>query len=312
VPGKERTSLYLCAAQRHPALGEARSLPRVFALGLGRLMKIRYGFEMELEFGQPAAVVTLLDVHPSQTSQIIRQSDFVVSQPIKVETFHDCHGNVARRLCVDAGILSFWLSGVIENDGCPDLVDRDAGVLPVADLPHDVLPFLLGSRYCETDLLSDFAWGAFGAIGGGGAKVQAICDFVHQRLTFSYPNARATRTASQAMEERSGVCRDFSHLAIALCRSLNIPARYCNGYLGDIGVPADPMPMDFNAWFEAYLGGRWYTFDARHNMPRIGRILVARGRDAMDAPMVTSYGPHRLLRFNVITEEVIENRAAAA
>jgi transglutaminase-like putative cysteine protease len=170
----------------------------------------------------------------------------------------------------------------------------------------------MASRYCESDLLSNLAWSRFGSIQGGWAKVQAICDYVHEHLRFSYPEAREARTAAQAIEERSGVCRDFTHLAIALCRAMNIPARFCNGYLGDIGVPPDPAPMDFNAWFEAYLGGRWHTFDARHNQPRIGRILVSRGRDAADVAMITSFGPHLLPRFTVITEEVSENVTLAA
>jgi transglutaminase-like putative cysteine protease len=160
--------------------------------------------------------------------------------------------------------------------------------------------------------LSDFAWANFGAVSGGWAKVQTICDFVHQRLRFSYPEARPTRTANEALAEGVGVCRDFTHLAIALCRCLNIPARYCNGYLGDIGVPPDPAPMDFNAWFEAFLGGRWFTFDARHNQPRIGRILIARGRDAADIPMIASFGPHSLTRFTVVTEEIKEPASIAA
>ncbi len=176
----------------------------------------------------------------------------------------------------------------------------------MSQLPVETLPFLLASRYCETEFLNQTAWAQFGHIQGGWARVQAICDFVHEHLTFGYPNARATRTAFEAFNERVGVCRDFTHLAVALCRCLNIPARYCNGYLGDIGIPADPSPMDFNAWFEAYLGGQWYVFDARHNMPRIGRITVARGRDAMDIPMLHTFGTHTLRRFEVITEEVVE------
>jgi transglutaminase-like putative cysteine protease len=196
------------------------------------------------------------------------------------------------------------LEGVVHNDGLPDPIVQDAEQMPVSSLPVDTLPFLLASRYCETELLNSTAWCHFGGIKGGWARVQAICDFVHDRLVFSYPNARSTRTALEAFNERTGVCRDFTHLAVTLCRCMNIPARYCNGYLGDIGVPSDPSPMDFNAWFEAYVGGRWYTFDARHNVPRIGRILVARGRDAMDIPMLHTFGPHALRTFKVITEEV--------
>jgi transglutaminase-like putative cysteine protease len=185
-------------------------------------------------------------------------------------------------------------------------------VSSVSELPPDALPFLRPSRYCETDLLADFAWANFGAINGGWARVQAVCDFVHARLRFSYPQARPTRTANEALAEGVGVCRDFTHLAVALCRCLNIPARYCNGYLGDIGVPPDPAPMDFNAWFEAFLGGRWFTFDARHNQPRIGRILISRGRDAADIPMIATFGSHRLTRFTVVTEEIKEPASIAA
>jgi transglutaminase-like putative cysteine protease len=213
---------------------------------------------------------------------------------------------------VGAGATQLSCHGVMADHGLADPVELDAPLVPVADLPPETLPFLLASRYCETDLLGSFAWWKFGGIQGGWARVQAICDFVHDHITFGYGNARATRTAMEAFEECVGVCRDFTHLAVTLCRCLNIPARYCNGYLGDIGVPPDPAPMDFNAWFEAYIGGRWYTFDARHNVPRIGRILVARGRDAMDIPMLQSFGPHFLRRFEVTTEEVPDLSYAVA
>jgi transglutaminase-like putative cysteine protease len=215
-------------------------------------------------------------------------------------------------LTAPAGVASLRLQGVFRTDGREDEVDTAAEVVPVSNLPLDALPFLRPSRYCETDLLSDFAWANFGGVEGGWARVQAVCDFVHGRLRFSYPEARPTRTANEALAEGVGVCRDFTHLAIALCRCLNIPARYCNGYLGDIGVPPDPAPMDFNAWFEVYLGGRWFTFDARHNQPRIGRILIARGRDAADIPMIASFGSHWLTRFAVVTEEIKEHAAIAA
>jgi hypothetical protein len=215
------------------------------------------------------------------------------------EGFVDDSGNIVRRLSAPAGAVSLRLQCVFRSDGREDDTDVAAEAVAALDLPADTLPFLRASRYCETDLLSDFAWANFGVISGGWARVQAICDFVHRRLQFSYAHARAMRTASEALAEGVGVCRDFTHLAVALCRCLNIPARYCNGYLGDIGVPSDPAPMDFNAWFEAFLGGRWFTFDARHNQPRIGRILIARGRDAADIPMITTFGPHRLTRFAV-------------
>jgi transglutaminase-like putative cysteine protease len=275
-------------------------------------MFIRYGFDIELELYQPTTIVTAMDIHPSRRHDIIRESELVISQPKPVEKFTDTFGNVCRRIQAEPGQLALWIDGIVRDSGQLDEVDPSAGLMPPQDLPPEVLPFLLASRYCETDLLAGFAWANFGNIAGGWAKVQAICDFVHGHLVFSYPNAKPTRTAFQAMEERIGVCRDFTHLAITLCRCLNIPARYCNGYLGDIGVPPDPAPMDFNAWFEAYLGGRWYTFDARHNQPRIGRILIARGRDATDVAMITSFGSHGLSRFVVTTEEVHDMAQSAA
>ena len=192
----------------------------------------------------------------------------------------------------------------IEDSGEPDEVNTLAQETPVAGPAATTCScYLLGSRYCETDHLSDLAWSLFGHLPAGWARVQAIVDYVHNRLSFGYGYARATRTAAQAHEERVGVCRDFAHLAITLCRCMNIPARYVNGYLGDIGVPPDPAPMDFNAWFEAFLDGKWYTFDARHNMPRIGRVVIARGRDATDVPLLHSFGPHRLTMFKVWTYE---------
>jgi transglutaminase-like putative cysteine protease len=274
-------------------------------------MRIRYGFNIEIELTQPAAVVTAMDVHSSARGNILREGDFHVSQPVSVGTFTDPQGNVLRRFNAQPGRINLDLDGIYECDGRPDIIDVNADITPVNELPLDVLPFLQGSRYCETDLLTDLAWSQFGGIQGGWAKVQAVCDFVHNRLYFNYQNARSTRTAAQALEEGTGVCRDFTHLAMTICRCLNIPARYCNGYLGDIGVPPDPAPMDFNAWFEAYLGGRWYTFDPRHNIPRIGRILIAHGRDAMDIPMLMSYGPHWLNKFTVTTEEITHVPVAA-
>jgi transglutaminase-like putative cysteine protease len=275
-------------------------------------MQIRYGFDIELELFQPTTIVTVMDVHPSRRSDVVEESGLHCNQDIRFEKFIDGFGNVSRRINADAGTLAIKLQGLVNDTGLHDPVAANAAQTSVSMLPADVLPFLAASRYCETDLLSNFAWRQFGSINGGWAKVQAVCDYVNERLNFSYPNARETRTAAQALEERSGVCRDFTHLAVTLCRSLNIPARFCNGYLGDIGVPPDPSPMDFNAWFEAYLDGQWYTFDARHNEPRIGRILISRGRDAADVAMITTFGPHRLPKFTVITEEIQSALSIAA
>jgi transglutaminase-like putative cysteine protease len=274
-------------------------------------MHIRYGVDIALDLAQPATVLAMVDVH-SDLRRCVVEKELEVAPATAVESFVDDSGNIVRRLSAPAGLLSLRLQGIFRSDGREDEVDAAADAVAAPDLPPDTLPYLRPSRYCETDLLSDFAWTNFGAISGGWARVQAICDFVHQRLRFSYPEARPTRTASEALTEGVGVCRDFTHLAVALCRCLNIPARYCNGYLGDIGVPPDPAPMDFNAWFEAFLGDRWFTFDARHNQPRIGRILISRGRDAADIPMITSFGSHVLTRFAVVAEEIKESVAAAA
>ena len=275
-------------------------------------MHIRYGFDISVDLTQPTTILAMMDVHSDCRHGVVEEAEIELDPAMPIERFADDNGNVVRRLFAPAGTASLRLQGVFRSDGRADDVDTSAEALPVSDLPPDTLPFLRPSRYCETELLSDFAWAKFGGISGGWDRVQAICDFVHQRLRFSYPEARPTRTASDALAEGVGVCRDFTHLAVALCRCLNIPARYCNGYLGDIGVPPDPAPMDFNAWFEAFLGGRWFTFDARHNQPRIGRILIARGRDAADIPMIATFGPHRLSQFSVVTEEIKEPASLAA
>jgi len=269
-------------------------------------MRIRYGFNIEIDVTQPTTILTAMDVEQSRHADIVHEGPLKTAGVTRGEHYTDPFGNLCRRLIAVPGTVSLALEGVIEDSGRPDPVAPDAGLIDVADLPVETLPFLLASRYCETEFLSQTAWSLFGHIQGGRARVQAICDFVHEHLTFGYPNARATRTAFEAFNERVGVCRDFTHLAVALCRCMNIPARYCNGYLGDIGIPPDPAPMDFNAWFEAYLGDRWHVFDARHNVPRIGRITVARGRDAMDIPMLQTFGLHTLRRFEVVTEEVMD------
>jgi transglutaminase-like putative cysteine protease len=219
--------------------------------------------------------------------------------------YRDLFGNAALRFVAPAGDISIWGDGTVVDDGAPDPIFLDAIEILVEDLPNDCLVYLLGSRYCETDRLSQIAWDLFGHVSPGWGRVQAICNFVNQHINFSYRDADATRTAFEAYQEGVGVCRDYAHLAIALCRCMNIPARYVNGYLGDIGVPILD-PMDFSAWIEVYLGGRWMTFDPRNNVPRIGRIVVARGRDAVDVPLINSFGPHLLKSFRVWTYEVAD------
>lgn len=275
-------------------------------------MQIRYGYRIELVCQQDLPLITLLDVHPSRRHDLIRPDEMVATSllnpsiDVPVSQYLDQFGNICRRLVAPAGGVLLQSEGVVHDSGEPDPVHPSAREVPPSRLPDEALVYLMGSRYCETDKLSGQAWSLFGHIAPGWQRVQAVVDFVHNHITFGYHFARATRTAAEAFDERIGVCRDFAHLAVALCRCLNIPARYCNGYLGDIGVPRDPSPMDFNAWFEVFLDGRWYTFDARHNMARIGRVVIARGRDATDVAMVNSFGQHGLQRFEVITEEIDE------
>ncbi len=267
-------------------------------------MLIRYGYSLTLATDYDTPVVTLLDIHPDRRGDVLAERPVRTSPIVPGTTFHDSFGNICRRFKVPAGTFTLSAGGVIVDTGQADAVAPDAEEIPVDRLPDSTLVFLLGSRYCETDQLSQMAWDLFGSVQPGWTRVQAIADYVHDRITFGYGHARSTRTALEAHRERVGVCRDFAHLAIALCRCMNIPARYVNGYLGDIAVPAVPDPMDFSAWFEVFLGGRWYTFDARHNRPRVGRIVIARGRDATDVPLIHSFGPHQLVDFSVVTEEV--------
>jgi transglutaminase-like putative cysteine protease len=264
-------------------------------------MLIRYGYEMTFEVSQATPMICLLTIH-SERSGDIRRESFQTTPEVPVTSYFDLFGNACRRFVVPREGLTLTADGIIADSGLHDVVVPDAAEVPVAQLPDECLVYLLGSRYCETDRLSQIAWDMFGTTKPGWSRVQAICDFVQSHLTFGYQHARATRTAFDAYNERLGVCRDFAHLALTLTRCMNIPARYVNGYLGDIGIPPEPFPMDFSAWFEAYLGGRWYTFDARHNIPRIGRIVLARGRDATDIPLVHSFGPHTLKGFKVWTD----------
>ncbi|MCO5071592.1 MAG: transglutaminase family protein [Rhizobiaceae bacterium] len=262
-------------------------------------MHIRLGYEIAIECSAPTPVISMLDVNGDRQFQIQRQTRFLTTPNVPVSTYEDSFGNTCRRFMAPAGGIRILYDAVIEDSGLPDEVNTLANETPVERLPNEALIYLLGSRYCETDHLSDKAWSLFGHLPTGFARVQAIVDYVHSHLSFSYGYARSTRTAAQAYEERVGVCRDFAHLAIALCRCMNIPARYVNGFLGDIGVPQDPAPMDFSAWMEVFLDGKWYTFDARHNTPRIGRVVIARGRDATDVPLLHTFGPHRLTTFKV-------------
>lgn len=275
------------------------------------IMLIKAGFEIALDLQAPAAIIVMLYLDPGRDASVRQTGRLAIDPAFPLEEFTDIFGNRCGRTFAPAGRIAFRNDMVVEDSGEPDPQAPHAVQHAVQDLPADTLTFLMSSRYCEVDSeLNQLAWQQFGQGPTGWARVQAVCDFVHAHLKFDYLQARATRTALEAYQERTGVCRDFTHLAITFCRSLNIPARYATGFLGDIGVPPVDDPMDFSAWFEVYLGDRWHAFDARHNMPRIGRIVMAKGRDAADCAITTTFGPHQLAVFKVWTDEVPATREA--
>jgi transglutaminase-like putative cysteine protease len=267
-------------------------------------MQINIGFEMIYDCPQPTPMLFTLHVHDTRAADLVNRDDLVFEPPVPIAEYRDSFGNRCTRLVAPAGRLRVCADACVNDSGLSDPVVPEARQLAVPDLPDETLLFLLGSRYCETDRLSATAWNLFAQAPTGWGRVQAICDFVHRHLVFGYEHAVPTRTALEAYSEQRGVCRDFTHLAVAFCRCMNIPARYCTGYLGDIGISAQDAPMDFAAWFEAYLDGRWYTFDPRNNTPRIGRVLIARGRDAADVALSTAFGVNTLAGFRVRTDEV--------
>jgi transglutaminase-like putative cysteine protease len=275
-------------------------------------MRIRVGYEFIYSFLQPTPMVLTVSIHYSRASDVIIPDLLATDPSVPVVGYRDGFGNWCSRITAPPGRIRITSSGMVRDSGLPDVVVPGAQQHDVKDLPEETLVFVLGSRYCETDLLSEVAWQLFGQSQRGWPRVQAICDYVHNHITFDYQRARPTRTAWEAYNERSGVCRDFAHLAIAFCRCLNIPARYCTGYLGDTGtLPPYGVP-DFAAWMEVYIGGGWYIFDPRNNVPRIGRVLIARGRDAADVAIATTFGPNTLESFKVWTDEVAESRTATA
>lgn len=267
-------------------------------------LRIRVGFEMEYECPAPTPMILALNIHYSRSGDLVYPDHLITQPSVPMTAYRDLFGNWCTRLVAPTGKFVMRTNVLINDSGLPDAVAHEAMQVPVECLPESTLVYLLGSRYVETDQLADIAWSHFGGGLTGWARVQAICDFVHNHITFGYQFARRTRTAWEAYREGQGVCRDYAHLAIAFCRCMNIPARYCTGYLGDIRIPAVPAPMDFAGWFEAYLGDRWYTFDARNNTPRIGRVLMARGRDACDVALISTFGPNTLQRFEVWADEV--------
>lgn len=275
-------------------------------------MLIRIGYEIIFDSPAPVPMILMLYTHPSRAGTIKRPDQLRLDPDIPIEEFTDGFGNRCGRIVAPLGRLRLWNDALVEDSGQPDRVNWNAQQHPVPDLPAETLQYLLGSRYCEVDRLSDVAWNLFGQSSPGWDRVQAICDWVHSNIRYGYEYARSTKTAYDVYTERTGVCRDFTHLAITFCRCLNIPARYATGYLGDIGVAPLPTPMDFHAWFEVFLDGQWYAFDARHNVPRVGRVLMARGRDAVDVALTTSFGQNKLVKFTVWADESEHELYAAA
>jgi transglutaminase-like putative cysteine protease len=273
-------------------------------------MRIKAGYEILYNCPHDTPMILMVHVHYSRAADIVVPDQLITDPFVPVTAHRDVHGNWCSRIVAPAGRIRLSSNVIVKDRGEPDPVVAFAPQHQVRDLPEDALAFLLGSRYCETDLLSEAAWGLFSQTPLGWSRVQAICDFVHNHIAFSYGDARPTRTAWEAFRERKGVCRDYAHLAVAFCRCMNIPARYCTGYLGDMGTPPPYGVGDFAAWFEAYLGGAWHTFDPRNNVPRIGRVLMARGRDAADVAIATTFGPATLESFRVWTDEIGDSASA--
>ncbi len=262
-------------------------------------MQLRIGYELAYDCPQPMPMILTLHVHWSRISDIVVPDHLVTRPAVPITAYRDSFGNWCSRIVAPAGSICLTADAVIRDSGAADPVFGDAQQHAVEDLPEEALLFLLGSRYCETDLLTQVAWDLFGQSPLGWPRVQSICDFVHGHVSFDYERARPTMTAWEVFNEGAGVCRDFTHLAITLCRCMNIPARYCTGYLSDIGTPPPYGPNDFAAWFEVYLDGQWRVFDARFNTPRIGRVLIARGRDAADVAISNAFGPNTMRSFRV-------------
>ena len=273
-------------------------------------MLIRLGYEIVFETPAPVPFVALLKVHASRVNDLRKLDELKINSATHFECYPDSFGNTCCRFLAPAGELRLSNSTLIHDTGEPDPVAPWAREIPVHRLPNGTLQYLLSSRYCEVDRMSNIATELFGGITPGWNRVQAVCQWVHEKVTFGYQYASAQKTALDVFTNRFGVCRDFQHLAITMCRALNIPARYATGYLGDIGVPVSPAPMDFSAWFDVYLEDRWWTFDARNNQPRIGRVLMAVGRDASDVALTTSFGTANLKQFTVVTDELPQHETA--
>src|SRR6266567_3976328 len=275
-------------------------------------MEIKVGFEITYAAAQPTPMVIMLNIHPSRQADIIGKETVVAEPDVSIRFYHDGFGNVCGRLVAPAGGVTLKGSALVRDTGLPDEVMPSAQQIPIEQLPNELMLYLMPSRYCETDKLTDIAWSLFGKKEAGWKRVAAITEFVHNHVTFGYKHAHHMKSAHDVYKQKAGVCRDFAHLALTFCRCMGIPARYCTGYMGDIGIPPDPSPMDFSGWFQVWLSGKWFTFDARHNTPRIGRILMGTGRDAADVALSTSFGRMELKKFEVVSDEVVSEDVVKA
>jgi transglutaminase-like putative cysteine protease len=262
---------------------------------------VRVGCEFVHDLSWPVTLVLQVEPRPDAVLAIV-QSQLDTDPVVPMHRYLDIYGNVCRRLTLGPGRTRIRYEAEVEVDSAVDVADPTVIQPAVADLPDEVLHFTLASRYCESDLLSNTAWALFGGIPEGWSRVQAVIDWVHDNITFATGSSDTSTGATQIYVQRRGVCRDFTQLAVAFLRGLNVPTRYCFGYLPDIDVPILPEPMDFAAWLEAYIGDRWYTLDPRNNQRRTGRVVIGRGRDALDVAMLTSYGRAPLEAMRVVAE----------
>lgn len=266
-------------------------------------MEIKLGYDLVFNFSQPTPLILMLEVHASRASDLLSEDRIHTEPEVPISRYLDGFGNSCSRLTTTAGEFRIYSESVIADEGKADLVQASAKQLAIEDLPNESLVYLLPSRYCDTEFLMTKAWELFGSSEPGWQRVEAICDYVHQSLSYNIDTASPTKSASMALYEGSGVCRDFAHTAISLCRCMNIPARYCCGYMLHQDGPEVPREPEFAAWFEAYLDGAWYSFDARFNEPRKGRVLISRGRDAADVPIMHAFGFSTITSFDVWAEE---------
>jgi transglutaminase-like putative cysteine protease len=270
------------------------------------LLTLRVGSEFIYSSQGETPAILQVEARLDSDAKIV-QEKWEVEPHVSSHTYSDVYGNRCRRVTLPPGQTTLRYDALVEVSAHPDVVVPEAQTALVQNLPDDLLLFTLASRYCQSDSLSNDAWNLFANTPPTWARVQAICDWAHRNVIYVSGCSTPETTALDVYNSQQGICRDFAHMGVTLCRAMNIPARYCFGYMPDIGVEIPDVAMDFHAWFEVYLGGKWHTFDARHNVPRIGRVPIARGRDAVDCAMVTTYGAAILEKMTVWADEATQD-----